>query len=188
MYPDFISYILFIGEFLLRELFLRRGTTAKKIAGSIYDKNSTLMAGGFIVIGFFTPLILNYLYTGFKFNSAIMWFGVLLMLIGITIHIIAITTLGKFYSRTLIIQEEHSLVQKGIYGKIRHPGYLGGILTWEGFALGTGNVLASLVITFLTILYFSYRITLEEKMLAKKFGSDYKEYTKRTWKLLPYFY
>jgi protein-S-isoprenylcysteine O-methyltransferase Ste14 len=35
---------------------------------------------------------------------------------------------------------------------------------------------------------FIYRIGAEEKMLIEKFGEDYVEYTKATWKLFPYVY
>jgi protein-S-isoprenylcysteine O-methyltransferase Ste14 len=35
---------------------------------------------------------------------------------------------------------------------------------------------------------FIFRIGVEEKMLIEEFGDEYLEYTKATWKLVPYLY
>jgi protein-S-isoprenylcysteine O-methyltransferase Ste14 len=78
-------------------------------------------------------------------------------------------------------------VTTGIYRVIRHPSYLGLLLTALGWALafrsGIGLLLFVLLIPPLLA-----RIHAEERLLAKQFGDEYRAFTKRTSRLLPGIY
>lgn len=96
--------------------------------------------------------------------------------------------LGKNWSPTLQIREEHTLITHGIYQTIRHLMYTA-IWLW-GIAQGLllTNWIAGLsgVITFGTL--YLFRIGNEENMMLEQFGNQYREYTQKTKRLLPYLF
>lgn len=183
----YIAYVLFIVESLIREI-LRKGPNARKITFQKYDHASSLIAGLNIFAGFITPLIFELFQWIKPINIMFSWLGIILMIIGTIIVITSVRTLGKFFSRSLIIQGNHRIIKEGMYSFIRHPGYLGAILVWLGFGLGSGNLWSLIIIIFLSTIFYTYRIYWEEKMLIKEFGKEYKKYMQKTNRLIPYFY
>ncbi len=115
-------------------------------------------------------------------------FGYLLLLMGLTIDLIAVLTLRKSYSQTASTRPENQrLITHGIYRFIRDPIYLGVIL----FSFSAPLILRSLLgflIMIVLIPMIIYRIKVEEKVLAKKFGNEYTEYARKTKRFIPYIY
>ena len=87
----------------------------------------------------------------------------------------------------LLIPDRHKLITQGVFSRIRHPLYLGRNLRSFGFALFFSSLWGALLMAF-SGLGFLIRIHVEEKMLLEEFGDDYREYQKRTKKLIPYVY
>jgi len=110
------------------------------------------------------------------------------MLCGITLRVQANRTLGKFYTRTLLIKESHNVVQERPYKKVCHPGYLRIMLMWVGAGLATVNWIATAIITLTTVAAYQYRINCEEDMPVSSIGKHYKEYVKHTWRLITFAY
>ncbi|MEM6893484.1 MAG: protein-S-isoprenylcysteine O-methyltransferase [Bacteroidota bacterium] len=93
--------------------------------------------------------------------------------------------LGRNWSASLEIREEHSLVVSGIYKHIRHPMYTA-IWIWVICqALLLQNYIAGLsgIISF-GLLYF-LRVGKEERMMKLQFGEQYVSYMKSTKRLIP---
>jgi len=115
----------------------------------------------------------------------IAWLGVAAGACGIALRLWAVLTLRERYSKTLLIQEGHMIERGGPYRRVRHPGYLGSLLTLNGVALASGNwvtLLASLVIT---IAAYGYRIKVEDEMLIAALGYSYAEYRRQIGALVP---
>ncbi|MEM6805487.1 MAG: protein-S-isoprenylcysteine O-methyltransferase [Bacteroidota bacterium] len=95
--------------------------------------------------------------------------------------------LGQNWSPSLEIRDEHSLVNKGVYKKIRHPMY-SAIWLWGivQFCLLPNYLAGFSAIVFFGILYF-FRVDKEEQMLIKEFGDSYKDYMEETGRLIPKF-
>jgi protein-S-isoprenylcysteine O-methyltransferase Ste14 len=87
----------------------------------------------------------------------------------------------------LQIVEDQRLVTDGYYKHIRHPIYIGEIGRALGWAI-TLSSLYGLVIMTMGLVFLLIRIEIEEKMLIEAFGEEYKEYQRRTKKLIPYIY
>ena len=87
----------------------------------------------------------------------------------------------------LQIVEEQRLVTDGYYKHIRHPIYIGEIGRALGWAI-TLSSLYGLVIMIMGLVFLLIRIEIEEKMLIEAFGDEYKEYKRKTKKLIPYIY
>ncbi|MFQ6129452.1 MAG: methyltransferase family protein [Candidatus Hadarchaeaceae archaeon] len=113
--------------------------------------------------------------------------GLSSILVGIAIRRSAKKTLGKYFSIGLKTLKKHELVKHGIYKYVRHPAYTGVLLFWFGVPLLFYSPYGFLVMLLLIPCYL-YRIKIEEEMLTKKFGDEYREYVKRTKKLVPFIY
>jgi protein-S-isoprenylcysteine O-methyltransferase Ste14 len=93
--------------------------------------------------------------------------------------------LGRHWSITLELREQHALVTGGVYRRIRHPMYSALFLYCIGQALVLPNWVAgpSYLVSFL--LLFALRLGPEERMLRGQFGDEYAEYAARTKRLVP---
>ncbi len=112
-------------------------------------------------------------------------FAAVVSLFNIFLFFIIHRDLGKNWSPILEIKENHTLVQDGIYKRIRHPMYLH-IWLWvltQGIILDNSLVFIFGVFAW-SILYF-IRVPREEKMLEEEFGQHYRDYMQRTGRVLP---
>jgi protein-S-isoprenylcysteine O-methyltransferase Ste14 len=117
-------------------------------------------------------------------GDTVRWVGVVLFALGGVLRIWPVFVLGNRFSGLVAIQPGHTLVTTGIYGKIRHPSYLGLLINMIGWAMvfrsGVGLLLAALMIPILHV-----RMQAEEALLRAQFGSEYEAYYRRTARLLP---
>ena len=113
--------------------------------------------------------------------------GLMLIVIGFVIIIIAQITLWKYYSSTLVIKENHQLVTHGIYRFVRHPIYLGNVMVFLGIAVYTSS-LAGFLTMLCLIPVFLVRIRMEERLLTEEFGDKHRIYKKNTRKLIPFIF
>lgn len=113
-------------------------------------------------------------------------FGVILLIAGQIIFLNARKE-NKFFSTVVRIQKDrgHTVCQTGMYAVVRHPGYLGMILSTSGLPLLLGS-LWSIVPTFLAIILLCLRTSFEDKMLKDELPG-YLEYAQKIrYKLVPW--
>ena len=120
-------------------------------------------------------------------GDAVRWLGVALFASGGALRIWPVFVLGRRFSGLVAIQPGHTLVTTGVYGLIRHPSYLGLLVSSLGWGLafraGVGVLLAVALIPPLLA-----RINAEERLLHSEFGAEYEAYRARTWRLIPGIY
>jgi protein-S-isoprenylcysteine O-methyltransferase Ste14 len=116
--------------------------------------------------------------------DAIRWLGVFLFAAGGALRIWPVFVLGHRFSGLVAIQLEHRLVTSGVYRIIRHPSYLGLLVSSLGWALAFRSGIGVLL-TALTIPLFLARIHAEERLLRSEFGRDYDVYRGQTSRLIP---
>lgn len=115
------------------------------------------------------------------------WIGLVAFATGIVIQVLAMRQLGSFFTVRLGVQAGQQLVTTGVYRWIRHPGYFSYLLSITGIAL-TLSSLATLVFIVPILIFLKYRIASEEKMLIAEFGDAYRQYQRKTWRLIPFIY
>ena len=93
--------------------------------------------------------------------------------------------LGRNWSITLEIREQHVLVTDGIYRTIRHPMYSALFLYSIGLALVLPNWIAGPSYLAAFAVLFAFRFAAEERMMRAAFGQQYAEYEARTTRLIP---
>ena len=113
--------------------------------------------------------------------------GMALVVIGLIIRVCAASTLRRFYSSTLVIRSDHQLITHGIYRFVRHPIYLGVLVSVIGMPV-VASSLYGLLIMLILIPVILNRIRLEERMLTAEFGDSYRAYKKTTHNLIPFIY
>ncbi|EJU01003.1 hypothetical protein DACRYDRAFT_22828 [Dacryopinax primogenitus] len=135
-------------------------------------------------------------------------FGSLLGWVGTELRAWCYKALGQYFTFHLAVQENQTLITTGPYTYLRHPAYLGGCLQylsmlltlilcnpismcWGRHLLKYGpQIEAGFMLFFFVAPWTAYfkRVDAEEKMLKAKFGKEYIEWEKRTWRLIPYVY
>ena len=116
----------------------------------------------------------------------IFYLGIFLMLLGVLVRQYAIAILGRFFSLTVQIAEDHKVVEKGPYRLVRHPSYTGIMITFAGLGLAVQSLVAVFVLLLFFGISFGYRIYVEERALLSGLGQDYASYMKRTKRLIPF--
>jgi protein-S-isoprenylcysteine O-methyltransferase Ste14 len=120
----------------------------------------------------------------FPAPSWLRWAGVGLGMASAALFAWTHTVLGRFWSPYLQLRPSHRLIADGPYARIRHPMYSAIV----GWMISLGLVAANwipFVFATLSALNFMLRIQGEEKMMLQQFGDEYREYMKRTGRLLP---
>ena len=114
------------------------------------------------------------------------YLGISLMSLGIFVRQWAIAVLGRFFTLTVKVAEDHKVIDKGPYKVIRHPSYTGILITFMGLGFAVQSAGALVVLLALYGISFGYRITVEEKTLLSELGKDYGDYMKRTKRIIPF--
>lgn len=96
--------------------------------------------------------------------------------------------LGKMWSVSLQLKEDHRLVTTGVYRHLRHPMYTAFWLMAAAQALLLPNWVAGPAgLVGFGVLFFS-RIAPEERMMEEAFGEEYRAYRLRTKRIIPFLY
>ncbi len=101
------------------------------------------------------------------------------------IQIWSTKVLGDNFSQDIAIKRDHHLVIKGPFKFIRHPQYLSQFLMDIGGAAATLSfILAPLALIQIPFLFM--RASLEDKLLEKHFGENFRTYKKKTGMIFPF--
>lgn len=96
--------------------------------------------------------------------------------------------LGRSWSVTLEIRDQHVLVTEGLYRHLRHPMYTAFWLWALAQLLLLPNLIAGPAgLVGFGVLFFG-RVGREEQMMLEKFGEEYRGYMARTKRIIPGIY
>jgi protein-S-isoprenylcysteine O-methyltransferase Ste14 len=135
-----------------------------------------------------------YLATGFPRTAdypATAWavaLGAIFFASGLLLFRISHKELGRNWSITLQIREQHKLVNTGPYALIRHPMYTSFLLMAVGQALLLSNWVVGLAGLLGFAVLFLLRVGKEERMMLENFGPEYRPYMERTKRIIPFLY
>jgi len=146
---------------------------------------------GFSFLIFISTVVIAGLDTGRyqwspHFSLRINAVGVFLMIAGQIVFLVARSE-NKFFSTVVRIQKDrgHTVCQSGVYKVVRHPGYIGIIISTIGIPFVLGS-LWSVIPSFFSIALLCVRTSLEDKTLKEEL-EGYIEYSKKTpYKLIPW--
>lgn len=117
------------------------------------------------------------------------WLALALGLLAVVLNAISHRTLSKKlgadFDPALRLIEAPALVTDGIYARVRHPIYLAFLLMQISLLFLTSNWFIGLCGIAIIVAVIAIRIPEEERLLAGRFGDEYRNYQKRTGALLP---
>ena len=180
-----VAFIAHRGYYTKRSARPENDTLKKREEGLI-----TKFAEGLSLIGFAAMLIYvlkpNWLvWASLSFPLWLRWMGVCISLAGFALLQWAQITLGRSWSDAPRMMKEQALITSGPYQFIRHPIYTAFILILGSTFLISANWLIGLTWAGMTILDIASRIGFEESLMVEYFGDQYREYMKKTGRLLP---
>jgi protein-S-isoprenylcysteine O-methyltransferase Ste14 len=137
----------------------------------IYDLIASILA--------FSILILSNILSRGE-NTYLKYTGVFFLLVAAVLWVFPFIHLKKYGK----VEEGHSyyetnhIVDKGIYGIVRHPQYLAYMLLVLGFTLISQNWIIVFLAIIAIALYY-YHTLKEEKFLTNRFNNEYLDYCKK---------
>jgi protein-S-isoprenylcysteine O-methyltransferase Ste14 len=178
------GYAGLTGFFALEGL-LRQPGSASSLHASDDDRGTTRIIAIAYGLAIDIPLLARWL-PRHPLPPAVAPAGLLVQVTGLTVRAWSMRALGRSYSRTLRTEDdEHVVIDGGPYHLIRHPGYLGSLLTWIGFALTSRSAPVVALVPGLLGAAYSRRIMAEETLLRRDLPG-YTSYSERTTKLIPF--
>jgi protein-S-isoprenylcysteine O-methyltransferase Ste14 len=113
------------------------------------------------------------------------WIGLALVAAGMLFSFWARAVIGRNWSGTVTLKEDHELVKRGPYRLVRHPIYTGLL------AAATGTAVIYLrPLGFVGVLViagsFWYKLRTEERFMVQQFGEEYEQYRMQVRALIPF--
>ena len=117
--------------------------------------------------------------------AAARWGGLAFAIAGILLLRATHQALGRNWSGKLEIAEGHQLIVVGPYRRVRHPMYTALFCMAFAYSLLSANWIVAVANVVAVTLMYVMRVEDEEQMLIDQFGEEYREYMRRTGRLLP---
>jgi len=140
-------------------------------------------------VGFFVPLVWvaspAFSFAEYPLGTGPFIGGVMCSVIGLWLFYRSHADLGTNWSITLEVREQHRLITRGVYRRIRHPMYSALVLYSVGQALVIPNWLAGPANLIVFTILLALRVRAEERMMGEAFGDEYAAYSARTKRLVP---
>lgn len=118
-------------------------------------------------------------------SARVAYAGLVLTSLGAAFAVWARSTLGRNWSATVTVKEDHSFVYRGPYRLVRHPIYAGGLLAMLGTAIVYGEAGCFLAVG-LAFVGWWLKTRREEDFMAQQFGEKYRRYQRDVKRLIPF--
>ena len=164
-------------------------TRRRREGATAYDGGSLALLLALLALSVVTAALAAELLPGAAMvhgRAAIFGLGIALMLVGAALRTYAIRVLGRYFVITVAVGPDQQVVERGPYRLIRHPSYTGALLSLLGFGLVLTNWASLAAIIVGNAVGFSYRVMVEERVLARALGQPYITYMRRTRRLIPH--
>jgi protein-S-isoprenylcysteine O-methyltransferase Ste14 len=186
--PNALFLLGLVVQCVIRHHFVQRTKSEKKALRQFDRTEQVLLAAMmppvllFPLIYCFTPLLA---FADYDLPELIRWVGAVVMVFSLWLFWRSHADLGQNWSVSLEVRENHQLVSHGVYRRVRHPMYAS-IWLW---AIAQGMMLANWFAGWSVVPAFAamyvIRTPREERLMCEQFGEGYREYARRTGRLIP---
>lgn len=190
---DSVFKILYFVEFILISIVRTTHTAKYRTLRIAIDKKSSLdmvllaLAG----IGMLVPLIYVFSslldFANYSLPHWIGWLGVVLFALAIWLLWRSHLDLGRNWTPTLGIRNDHQLVIDGVFKYVRHPMYAAHLLWAIAQVMMLHNWIAGYSFLVVFVPQYLLRVNAEEQMMLEQFGEQYEIYMQRTGRIIPRF-
>ena len=118
-------------------------------------------------------------------TDAILVAAAILCLCGLGFCFWARAVLGRNWSGTVTLKENHELIVRGPYRLVRHPIYTGLLAMLIATAIEQGHI-AGMIGVILVFISFWIKLSSEEEVMRKQFPDQYAAYRERVKRIIPF--
>jgi protein-S-isoprenylcysteine O-methyltransferase Ste14 len=118
-------------------------------------------------------------------TNAILVAAAILCLCGLVFCLWARAVLGRNWSGTVTLKEDHELIIRGPYRLVRHPIYTGLLAMLAATALQKGH-LSGMIALILVFVSFWIKSNYEEELMRKQFPGQYAAYREQVKRIIPF--
>jgi protein-S-isoprenylcysteine O-methyltransferase Ste14 len=115
------------------------------------------------------------------------WLGAAVMIAGLLFAVWAREHLGRNWSRSVTIKQDHELIISGPYAIVRHPIYTGILGGFLGTAIAISEVRGFIVLVLIFFVFW-LKLRMEEQWMRSQFKETYATYALQTAALVPYIF
>jgi protein-S-isoprenylcysteine O-methyltransferase len=163
-------------------------TLGRSSGGTSADRNTKRLLISSTVLGLTACLLIAINVPSLRFGAntwTTLVVGIAIAWLGILLRVWSVWSLGRFFQRDVMIQENHVVWRGGPYRWLRHPAYAGTLITYFGYGLAIGSLVGALVFVALVAAAYIPRIRVEEAELTRALGDSYRDYARNTARLVP---
>jgi len=118
-------------------------------------------------------------------TNAIVIVSSILCVCGLGFCLWARAVLGRNWSGTVTLKENHELIVRGPYRLVRHPIYTGLLAMLIATAIAQGHI-AGVIGVVLVFASFWIKLSYEEELMANQFPDQYPAYRERVKRIIPF--
>ena len=118
-------------------------------------------------------------------SVTLFWIGTAITAAALSFSAWARVHLGRNWSATVTVKQDHELIRTGPYSIVRHPIYTGVLFAFIGTALAIGQWRGVLAVVIVFVAFWR-KLRLEERWMSETFGEEYRRYRARTKALIPF--
>jgi protein-S-isoprenylcysteine O-methyltransferase Ste14 len=168
------------------------------LLAAIFTKRTVYHQSGSERLRYLIPIVLGWflVFRGYRLPSpfniriipetgAILVAAAVLCLCGLALCLWARAILGRNWSGTITLKEDHELIVRGPYRLVRHPIYTGLLAMLLATAMEYGHV-AGMIGLLLSFLSFWIKSSAEEEIMVKQFPDQYPAYSERVKRIIPF--
>ena len=120
------------------------------------------------------------------YRYEVYWLGVALLIVAGLLRRHCFRMLGSSFTGSVIVQPGQTIVEQGAYKWVRHPSYSAAFLLYLSLGVMLTNWVSILAFLVTSTVMYSYRLVVEERALVETLGEPYREYMRRTKRLIPF--
>ena len=190
---DSVFKVIYLIEFVLISIVRGAHTRPYRRMNIAVDRKTLpdmvlLALGG---IGMLVPLIYVFSslldFANYSLPNWMGWLGAILFALAIWLLWRSHVDLGRNWTPTLGIRDDHQLVTDGVFERVRHPMYAAHILWGIAAVLMLHNWIAGFAFLVVSVAHYLSRVNAEEQMMLEQFGEQYESYMQRTGRIIPRF-
>ncbi|PYV59303.1 MAG: isoprenylcysteine carboxylmethyltransferase family protein [Acidobacteria bacterium] len=181
-----IAFALWLLPEIIASIFKRSAASAQA-----RDRGSLALIALLWWVGILSGFLISFLLpkTAIHWERTLVFLAsICLMIAGTAFRWYSARLLGKYFTFDVATQGGQVLIECGPYRYVRHPSYSGALVSLLGFGLALGNWAALIASVSCLSAAYAYRIPVEEAALSAALGEPYRQYMRRTWRLVPFLF
>lgn len=135
------------------------------------DAGQLILLIAFMVIWVIDSFILHYSTVAAQYVSPLIRFPLGAAFLVISVYLVREGMRIVFGEK----REKPTVITKGVFGRMRHPYYLGSILFYIGLWSFTLSIFSAMLVIII-VAFYHFIARYEEKLLVGKFGEEYERY------------